>query len=98
MPLSRDIGLHDLTIRQLHSRDLPLGRVRLLRLANNKLRDDPLLLAVILQQRRLADSALDSRFASCGLVQRGGRYRRGMELAESGKLRAESRLQQRIGE
>lgn len=97
MPLSRDIGLHDLSIRQLHSRDLPLGRVRLLRLANNELCDDALLLAVVLQQRRLADSALYPRLASCGLVERGGGYRRGMELAESGKLGAKGSLQQCVG-
>ena len=83
--LTRDVRLQRLARRKLDTRDLTLRRVRLLRLANDNLRHDPLPLRCALQQGRLALRRLLGALPAHSLVQRDRRDGGGVECTALGQ-------------
>ena len=70
MTLAGDVGLDGLAVRELHTGDLPLGRVRLFGFGDEDRRDDTLLVGVTSEQGRPRPLLLALVVAPHSLVER----------------------------
>ena len=77
--LARDVGLDGLAVRELHTGDLPLGRVRLFGFGDEDRRDDTFLVGVTSEQGRPRPLLLTLMVAPHSLIERHLRRRRCVE-------------------
>jgi hypothetical protein len=73
MPLSHDVRHEGLSCAQLHSSDLPFGRIRLLGAHYKYLGTDAFALRRLIQERRFNFFSILSLFTTHGLVKSHGR-------------------------